>query len=167
MVIRRNLCDLLNEFDKEFFKQVQPVTKKASYIGEYPWGLPTGITGTQIVPSTSYYYHSARPLVDIKEDNEHVIVEIEVPGVKKNDIKVKLVDPKTLDFVYEYDITSEKGDANTSYHVRERSCGYMKRVLTLPKDVTELDVKTKFENGVLTLIFNKLKIENKDYIQIE
>lgn len=125
------------------------------YKSPFEWGITTPFSQYSIV----------KPSVDVKEDEEHITVKIDVPGIEKNNIKVRLLDPKTLEVICEQNNIVE--DKNESYFVRERSYGYMKRTVSLPKDVTELDVKTKFENGVLTLIFNKILVEKKGYIQLE
>jgi len=108
---------------------------------------------------------SNKPSLDIKDENDDVIVIIDVPGVEKDNIKVRLVNEKLLEL--ECEQKNEHEDKKENYCVRERSYGYVKRMIPLPAHVTELDAKTSFKNGVLELRFKKIKIAKKEYLKLE
>lgn len=159
MVFRRELSTMLNEIDSLFGGYPSSAVKYSPYNNGLE--ITSGISSFPV----SQFSYSSKPTIDIKENDEQVIVSIDVPGIEKKSIKIKLIDSKTLEFVCDHENITE--NKNESYFVRERLYGYVKRVIILPKDVTEIDAKTKFENGVLTIILNKIKSERKGYIQIE
>lgn len=106
-----------------------------------------------------------RPSLDVKDENDEVMVAIDLPGIEKENIKLRLVNPRTLE------VSCEKGtdyeDKKDNYYIKERTYGYMKRMISLPSDVTETDMKSSFKNGVLDLRFKKLLIAPKEYLKLE
>jgi HSP20 family protein len=106
-----------------------------------------------------------RPSLDVKEENDEIAVFIDLPGVDKENIKLRLVNPRTLE------VSCEKGteyeDKKENYYIKERTYGYMKRMVSLPSDVTELDMKSSYKNGVLDLKFKKSLIAPKEYLRLE
>ncbi len=92
------------------------------------------------------------PQVDIAEGNKEYTITVEVPGVEEKDIDITLADGTlTIRGEKQY----EKEDKDKQYHRIERSYGSFQRVISLPMDADENDVKAKFKNGVLTLTIGK------------
>lgn len=106
-----------------------------------------------------------KPSLDIKDDGEDLVVTIDLPGVEKENIKLRLINPRLLELICEQNI--DKEDDRDNYYVRERTYGYMKRMVSLPSDVTEIDAKTSFKNGVVELRFKKIQIAQKNYLKLE
>ncbi|MDM8539190.1 Hsp20/alpha crystallin family protein [Desulfobacterales bacterium HSG17] len=84
------------------------------------------------------------------EDN--VVLNIELPGLKKEDISVK-IEERVLTIQGERKINSEKNNEN--YYRRERTYGNFKRSFSLSDDVLIDDVNADFNDGVLTLTLKK------------
>lgn len=105
-----------------------------------------------------------RPSLDVKEENDEVAITIDLPGVDKDNIKLRLVNPRLLEVACEKG--SEYEDKKENYYIKERTYGYMKRMIALPSDVTELDMKSEFKNGVLDLKFKKIAITQKEYLKL-
>jgi HSP20 family protein len=76
------------------------------------------------------------PLVDISITNDQVIIVLEMPGVKKEDLKIN---------ASEDSIEVQSTDTKRKYH----------KTIELPKEVDIESAKSKFNNGILEIIFNK------------
>ena len=95
--------------------------------------------------------------LDVKESETGYTVEAELPGIKKEDIKLNLDDGRLTIAVEQNESVEETKD---NYVHRERRYGSMQRCMYLP-DVKEDEVTAKFENGVLTLNLSKAKPDKK------
>lgn len=93
------------------------------------------------------------PRMDIAESEKHYLIEIDIPGVEEEDVKLEL-EEQTLT------ISGEKKQANSeqedhNWHRTERSFGSFKRVLSLPEGVVSDNIIASFKNGVLSLSIPK------------
>lgn len=102
------------------------------------------------------------PAVDIKETDEAFTIEAELPGMKKEDVKVT-VDDGVLSIQGERKHEEETEDKK--HHRIERVYGSFLRRFTLPENVDENSIKASFQDGVLTL--NLKKAEPKEPKAIE
>lgn len=88
------------------------------------------------------------PKVDIVDREDHYQVLAELPGVKREDINVKLHDGVlTIEAKSEQKFESGK-DKVIRKEIRN---GYFARSFNIGKGVAAEDIKANFENGVLTL----------------
>jgi HSP20 family protein len=91
--------------------------------------------------------------VDVREDDNHLYVEAELPGFKKEEVDITL-ENQTLTIAGERRETPEnekKGD----WLLNERRYTRFLRSFTLPPTVSEQSVNAKLEHGVLTITLNK------------
>lgn len=88
------------------------------------------------------------PRVDIHETDNAFIVEAELPGLTKDDIKLS-VHESTLTLEGEKRMEEEKKGRN--WHRQERAYGKFQRVFTLPSAVDADKITATFKNGVLTI----------------
>ncbi len=105
------------------------------------------------------FFESIMPPIDIVENNGNLIITLDIPGLKKDDINVeissaylKIQANRKLDY-------GEK----SLVHVRQRPERFYKRIL-LPVSVEEDKAVSKYENGVLTITVpvlqaTKIKVE--------
>src|SRR5436309_1832267 len=93
--------------------------------------------------------------VDVREDKDHIYVEAELPGFKKDDVDVTL-ENQTLTISAERSEERKEGDENGGQHLlRERRYNRFLRSFTLPPTVDEQSVNAKLNDGVLTITLNK------------
>ena len=93
--------------------------------------------------------------VDVIDHEGEAIVVADFPGAKNEDIKVRLLDSRTLELSCHKEKNVEEEDKETGYYMRERSYGSMKRLVSLPADVSEAGSDATFKNGVLEINLKK------------
>ena len=91
--------------------------------------------------------------VDAAEDDKAYRVSAEIPGVRKEDVKVSVVDNEVT-ISAEVKRQSEKKEGERVVH-SERYYGAVSRSFTLPQAVDEEGAQAKYDNGVLTLTLPK------------
>jgi len=92
------------------------------------------------------------PQMDITEKDNKVLLHMELPGLKKENIAIEL-DKGLLTISGEK--LQEKISETDKCFRSERSFGKFSRSITVPKEVTEESIQAKFENGVLEIAFPK------------
>ena len=105
---------------------------------------------------------------DVKEFNDHYELEVDLPGFKKDDMKVELNDGY-LNIVAETKSENEQNENDGKFIRRERYYGSCQRAFYVGEAVKEDDIKANFKDGVLKLNVPKITEEvkpEKKYIQI-
>ena len=107
---------------------------------------------------------------DIKENDNNFELEIDLPGFKKDDIKMSIDDGYLTINAKQEDNKDEK-DKHGKYVRRERYFGECSRSFYVGDDIKEEDIKAKYKNGTLRVEIpkkeEKEKLPDKKYIQIE
>ena len=89
---------------------------------------------------------SWRPTCDVRETDKEFLIQAEVPGAKKDDIKIEL-DGNNLRLSGE--VKDEKTTKSDTYYHSERSFGRFTRTFAMP-ETAELDhIKAEYQDGVL------------------
>jgi HSP20 family protein len=96
-----------------------------------------------------------RPKVNTREAEESYYIEVELPGVKKDKVDIK-VDGNVLTISGERTIRDEVKDED--YHKIESLYGLFSRSFTLPEKVDIGNIQAEFENGILEVSIPKLSI---------
>ncbi|XP_048331006.2 16.9 kDa class I heat shock protein 1 [Ziziphus jujuba] len=91
--------------------------------------------------------------VDWRENDTAHIFRADLPGVKKEDLKVQVEDGNILQISGER--SKEKKDKTDRWHRVERQCGSFVRRFRLPDNVDLDAIKCGLENGVLTVTVPK------------
>ena len=107
---------------------------------------------------------------DIKEKDGNYILDMDLPGCKKEDVSLKL-EGGYLTVGAQRTVDKDEKDDNGNYIRRERYSGSCQRSFYVGDNVEEKDIKAKFESGILHIEFPSEKmnnrLENKGYIAIE
>ena len=92
------------------------------------------------------------PAVDVYEDEKHLVLKLEVPGIEEKDLDVS-VENNTLTVKGERKFESEEKEEN--FHRIERRYGSFYRAFTLPPTVDAEHVEASYNAGVLKLELKK------------
>ena len=107
---------------------------------------------------------------DVKDAGDHYELEMEMPGVEKENIKAELKDGY-LTVSAETNTKKDEKAEDGKYIRRERYSGSCSRSFYVGDGVKQEDIKAKFEDGTLKLFVPKEAakpaVEQKKYISIE
>jgi len=108
---------------------------------------------------------------DVKETNTGYELDISLPGYKKEDVKAELKDGYLTISASTSQNKDEKDESTGRYIRRERYTGSCSRSFYIGEDVTQDEIRARFEDGVLKLSVPKKEakpvVEEKKYIAIE
>ncbi|KAM6574389.1 hypothetical protein CsatA_022716 [Cannabis sativa] len=107
----------------------------------------------------------ANTQVDWKETPESHVFKADLPGLKKEEVKVEVEDGQVLQISGERSI--EKEDKNDTWHRVERGRGKFLRRFRLPENAKLDEVKASLENGVLTVTVPKLPEKKPEVKSVE
>lgn len=114
------------------------------------------------VPETSSF---ANTRIDWKETPEAHVFKADLPGLKKEEVKVDVEDGRVLQISGER--SKEQEEKNEKWHRVERSSGKFLRRFRLPQNAKMDEVKASMENGVLTVTVPKVEEEKPEVKPIE
>ena len=95
---------------------------------------------------------------DIRELESGYEVDIDLPGFKKEDIKLELSNG-SLSIAASKEEKKEEKEESGKLIRQERYTGSMERRFYVGKDITEEDIKARFEDGVLKLFIPKKEVK--------
>ena len=117
-----------------------------------------------------YNYNAAGLMTtDVKDTDHGYEVTMNMPGVKKEDVKAELKDGYLTVSAVSNKQTDEK-NSEGKYLRRERYSGSCSRSFYVGEGVKQEDLKAAFNNGILTVAVPKevqKPVEEKQYITIE
>ncbi|WP_413288969.1 Hsp20/alpha crystallin family protein [Bdellovibrio sp. HCB337] len=128
--------DVFNDFERDFsMEPLWPSTNLAS-LGEFA------------------------PSVDIEESDEMYMISADLPGMKKDDVKIDISGNSLR-------ISGERNREVKEEGYRERSYGRFSRSFTLPQNIDSKKVEANFEDGVLRIVLPKTEVSKAQSIKIE
>jgi HSP20 family protein len=101
--------------------------------------------------------------VDIREDADHIHVEAELPGFKKDEVDITL-ENQTLTISAEHKADKDEKQGDMLLH--ERRYSRFLRSFTLPPTVDEKSVDAKLADGVLTITLKKREETKPRKVQV-
>ncbi|HLX11995.1 MAG TPA: Hsp20/alpha crystallin family protein [Bacteroidota bacterium] len=116
-------------------------------------------TRTGLIPASTWI-----PSVDVIETENAFQMDIDLPGMKKEDVKVS-VENNILTISGER--KSRKTEEKDSYYRNERTFGSFVRSFTLSKVVKSDAIEAKYENGVLHLTLPKVEDVKPKAIEVK
>ncbi|KAG2673312.1 hypothetical protein I3760_13G084200 [Carya illinoinensis] len=119
--------------------------------------LSSSQSGPQFARENSVFVNSR---VDWKETPEAHVFKADLPGLKKEEVKVEVEDDRVLQISGERNV--EKEDKNDTWHRVERSSGKFLRRFRLPENAKMDQIKAAMENGVLTVNVPKAEVKKPD-----
>lgn len=104
------------------------------------------------------------PRVDISESDEEYVIKVELPEVRREDVKVA-VNQGVLTIQGERNM--EREEKNKKYHRVERAYGSFARSFTLPENVEEDSIRARHKDGMLYLHLAKSERAKPRAVEIE
>jgi HSP20 family protein len=102
------------------------------------------------------------PEIDVFERDNTLVTKVDLPGLKKEEVKVEVVEGV---LIISGERANEVKEGKDNYYRCERTFGNFTRTVPLPEGVTYKDVKANFFNGVLEVIVPlPVKAETKKHI---
>lgn len=104
------------------------------------------------------------PKIDVTDQKNNVVVVAEIPGIKEENIDLKISDDGYLTISGEKEHSAENVSKNSYFS--EISYGMFKRTIPLPWDLDYGSADADYDNGVLTVKIPKLQTEKQKYKKI-
>ncbi len=98
------------------------------------------------------------PNIEVKEKDNNLIVCAELPGVKKEDVKLEVTDEG---LVIQGERKREEEQRERGYYRSERSYGRFYRLIPLPDEAKAEEAKAQFNNGVLEVTIPVPEMQRK------
>lgn len=105
------------------------------------------------------------PRIDLSENDKAFIIEADLPGVSKSDLKVSVVGQRvTIEAEIRRETSSKEGDVVVH---AERVVRKYARSMDLPGEVDDGNATAKLENGVLSLVLPKKQVAQSRLLTIQ
>ena len=130
------------------FEPHEAVRRLFTELVHQPWG------GHEAAPPSTW-----RPCCDMLETADAIIVEMELPGMQREEVHVD-VQGDRLRIAGERRLTTQHQGHNV--HYLERHFGHFERQLVLPHSVDRDAIRADFSNGVLVLTLPKRSVEQEE-----
>lgn len=111
-----------------------------------------GLLG-ELDKTTQEFYGFIMPAIDIYEDGNDLVIEIDLPGFRKEDINIRIIDRNILSTKATRKRTAEEQELLPRIHLRQRPVRIDKKIV-LPistKEVERVTGAAKYTDGVVTL----------------
>ena len=105
------------------------------------------------------------PAMDVHETDNKYLVNVDLPGIKKEDVHVTLENGVLT--VKGETKTEEKEEKDGKLIRQERHTGSFMRQFTVGADVIPDEIDAKFENGVLSLELKKVETSQPKKLEIK
>ena len=105
-----------------------------------------------------------QPKIDVMEEKDSVSVVAEIPGIKEENIDIKISDDGYLTICGEKEHTTETSSQNSYF--QEISYGVFKRTIPLPFDLDYNMADAEYENGVLNIKIPKSKLQKQKFKKV-
>ncbi|MBI4352813.1 MAG: Hsp20/alpha crystallin family protein [Candidatus Omnitrophica bacterium] len=142
----RAYLDQLRELRKQYQGVIGEVRKIVREEGLPTWGEEGEEEGR--MP-----YAPTMAATDIEETDKEIIVKMDLPGIRKDNINVTVENNEVLRISGSRETEKEekKETQDSRYHRHERQYGGFERTIKLPASVRDDATQAKYENGVLTI----------------
>jgi HSP20 family protein len=137
-----NPWNALSELETQFNHFLDPVRRVAGSNGDAFWA----------------------PLADLYETDNAFIVELDIPGMKKEDIQIEVMD-NVATIKGERKRADDAGSKEAYLHT-ERRYGSFERTIDIPGGFDGVGVEAKFEDGVLRVTLPKREEAKSRFIEV-
>ncbi|KAL6649648.1 hypothetical protein ACP70R_013872 [Stipagrostis hirtigluma subsp. patula] len=131
----------------------------------FPFGSGSGSLFPSFPRTDSETAAFAGARFDWKETPEAHVFKADVPGLKKEEVKVEVEDGNVLQISGERN--KEQEEKTDTWHRVERSSGKFLRRFRLPENAKTEQIKASMENGVLTVTVPKEEVKKPEVKSIQ
>jgi len=118
-------------------------------------------------PEAAFFNRHLYPKVDIIEKENEVILKAELPGMKKEGIKLAFENGLlTLSGEIKNDSVKENESSGVKFLNSERFYGTFSRSFRLSEDINQDSVQAKYESGILTIQLSKKEQPKEKIIEV-
>lgn len=139
----------------DLFNDMRELQNEIDTLFEWPAVLPRFYSATT--------KHSNYPPMNLREDEDHLFLDVRIPGLDKDDFQINIKD-NTLS------ISGKKpAPANIKvkdYHRKERVTGTLIRAVALPVEVDSERIEADYENGILCIKLPKAESAKPKQISV-
>jgi len=114
--------------------------------------------------SDGLFFADWAPAVDIQETEKEYLIKAELPEMKKEDVKVDVLDGV---LTIEGERTQEKEEKGKKFHKTERSYGKFVRQFALPPEVDAAQVQAEYKDGILSVHLPKTAVAKPKAIEVK
>jgi HSP20 family protein len=115
-------------------------------------------------PASGAFRDVMKPLADVKETDEEVIVTMDLPGMDKGDVEITVTE-NALEVKAER--KTEKEEKEEEFRRKERTFARFERSLKLPAEVKAEEAKASLKDGVLEVHLPKVEVTARKKVTIE
>ncbi|CAA2990697.1 kDa class I heat shock -like [Olea europaea subsp. europaea] len=125
---------------------------------DWPFNSVLSVPGRSDLSNETSQFAATR--IDWKETPEGHVFKADLPGLKKEEVKVEVEEGNVLQISGER--SREKEEKNDTWHRMERSSGKFLRRFRLPENSKMDQIKASMENGVLTVTVPKEEVKKPE-----
>ncbi|MFA6963822.1 MAG: Hsp20 family protein [Patescibacteria group bacterium] len=103
---------------------------------------------------------SLTPKIDILDSKDAIVVRVELPGMKEEDINVEIMDNVMT-------IAGEYSDNEEHYYYKESHTGRFERSFTLPAEVVADKAEAEMKDGILSITVPKAEPKKAQKITVK
>ena len=135
-----------------------------------PWSALRDLEGQfnrvfgELTRDTDYFERGWTPAVDLKETEEAYTLEADLPGLKKEDIELSVVDNLVT---LKGERKQEEEVKDEGYHRIERQYGSFQRSLEIPGGFNADKITAEFKEGVLHVTLPKREEAKPKHIEVK
>jgi HSP20 family protein len=112
----------------------------------------------------SHVYEGWHPAVDITENEDAYNVQMELPGLTKDDVKISFRDDVLM---VSGEKKYEEKDESKNYHHFERRYGKFERAFRINSDIIVDKIDANFKDGLLMINLPKAEIAKPKEIEVK
>ena len=101
------------------------------------------------------------PRMNIMETKDNYQLELCIPGLTKDDVKLSIDQEGNLVVEMTKDTKHEEKNNDVRYLRHEFSVEHFRQTVMLPEDIHKEQISAKVENGILDIVIPKVTMEEK------
>ncbi|ORY23288.1 HSP20-like chaperone, partial [Neocallimastix californiae] len=103
------------------------------------------------------------PKINLSEDENNYYIHADLPGMKKDQVKMELSDEDRILTISEQNETKKEESNNKKYSRIECSYGKFSRSFSIPENADINNIQARMENGVLEVALKKMEAQKNEH----